>query len=222
MCGCFQCHQVAGQGNPIGGFPRIGGQSFQYLYASLRNFKSGRRVSDVMQPVVAGYSDEDLRDVAAYYASIRLKPVAASQATAVRNHPSADTLIQGGALAAVGSAKDGVQACANCHGPAGAGLPPVYPFLAGQFAGYLESQLKAFKSNQRHGDGLHIMQGIAKRLSDEQIHAVAEYYASIQPPETIAQTSFAGPAVVGAPLGPLQERANPNGPSASTGQGSGQ
>jgi cytochrome c553 len=175
-----------------------------------------------MQPIAAGYSDKDLRDVAAYYASIRMKPLATSRAAAARIHPSSDTLIKGGALAAVGSAKDGVQACANCHGPAGAGLPPVYPFLAGQFAGYLESQLKAFKSDQRRGDGLHIMQDIAKRLSDEQIHAVAAYYASIQPPKTIAQTSFDGPAVIGAPLGPLHEGSHPNGSSASAGQGSGQ
>ena len=203
-CGCLQCHQIRGQGSPIADFPRIGGQAYRYLYSSLRDFASGRRHSKTMQPIASSMSKKDMRDVAAYYAALQLRQHGAEKAAAAKSHPSPEELTQGGVLAAVGSAKDGVQGCQNCHGPAGAGLPPDFPFLGGQYAKYLEAQLQAFKSGERPGGSLHIMRDIAKRLSDKQIHAVAEYYASIRPARPIPQTDLAGPTRIGAPLGPQQ------------------
>jgi cytochrome c553 len=212
---CFQCHEVQGQGKAAANFPRLTGQTYRYLYYSLRNFASGARVNPVMQPIAQALTDDDMRDVSAYYAALSIEKPASAEVA--KSRPAVEVLIQGATLAAIGSAKDGVQGCSNCHGPAGAGLPPVYPYLAGQFAIYLESQLKAFKDGQRRGDPLSIMPEIAKRLSDEQIHAVATYYASLQPPLAIPQKSFAGPLLIGAPLGPAGKS-----PVTSTGQGQSQ
>ncbi|HET7411980.1 MAG TPA: c-type cytochrome, partial [Pararhizobium sp.] len=150
VTGCKLCHQIRGEGSAAAGIPRLTGQTFRYIYASLRNFASGDRKSPVMEPIAKALSDQDMRDVAAYYASV--KPGADNMAQAAlltSPPPKPDVLVEGAALAAVGSAKDGVQACQNCHGPAGSGLPPVYPYLGGQYAGYLESQLLAFRSGAR-------------------------------------------------------------------------
>ncbi len=211
---CFTCHQIRGEGSASSEFPRLTGQAFRYLYTSLKDYASGARKSDVMEPVAKALSNDDMRDVAAYYAGEELAQSDMAKWAAAKNSPASDMLTEGAALAAIGSAKRGVQACANCHGPAGAGLPPVYPYLAGQYAGYLEAQLKAFKSGSRKESGLQIMTDIARRLSDDDIHSVAEYYASIRPPVTVPQTSFAGPLQIGAPLGPAQ-----NGNQQNTSQG---
>lgn len=215
ICGCFQCHRVRGQGDAAAGFPRIGGQSYLYLYESLRNFAAGRRQNPIMQPIAAQLSDRDMRDVAAYYAVLEPPSGGAQEAAAAKNSPDAERLIEGGVLAAMGSAKDGVQACQNCHGPAGAGLPPVYPFLGGQYAKYLEDQLQAFKSGKRGGDAFAIMQDIARRLSDDQIDAVSHYYASIRPQPAVSQTQLGSAVQIGAPLGP--HRAPPRAPASEQG-----
>lgn len=201
VTGCKQCHQIRGDGSASAGIPRLTGQTFRYIYSSLRNFASGDRKSPVMEPIAKELSDQDMRDVAAYYAAVKLGEQDMAKAAVSGPLPKSSVLIEGAALAAVGSAKDGVQACQNCHGPAGSGLPPVYPYLGGQYAGYLESQLLAFKSGARGNEELKIMQDIAKRLTDQQIHAVAIYYASIQPPHPLAQKNFAGTLAIGAPLG---------------------
>ena len=197
---CVTCHQLRGEGAASSEFPRLTGQSYRYLYASLKAYASGERKSDVMGPVAQALSDNDLRDVAAYYAAETIAQSDMAKWAAEKSAPDASVLTDGAALAAIGSAKKGVQACANCHGPAGAGLPPVYPYLAGQYSGYLEEQLKAFKSGSRKDDTLGIMRDIAGRLSGDEIHAVAQYYASIRPPVTVPQASFAGPVQIGAPL----------------------
>jgi|SRR5579884_2992136 len=201
VCGCFQCHGVKGEGNPAAGFPRIGAQSYLYLDASLQNFASGRRVNAIMQPIARQLSPAEMQDVAAYYASLK-PPIASERAAAAISNSDPALLSEGGVLAAIGSAKEGVQACQNCHGPAGAGLPPIYPSLAAQYAAYIEGQMQDFRSGKRQGDAFEIMQDIARRLSERQIKAVAAYYASIVPEHTVTQSKL-GPAVqVGAPLEP--------------------
>jgi len=173
---CFQCHGMDGKGDQAAAFPRLTDQSYKYLYESLRNFASGVRNNPIMTPIAKALSDQQKRDVAAYYAAQKDAPYGA------RPETDPDTLQYGAALAAVGSATRGVQGCINCHGPAGVGLPPTYPFLAGQYANYIQSQLKAWKSGQRRdGAAGGIMEYIAKRLTDEDIRAVSLYYASIRP-----------------------------------------
>jgi cytochrome c553 len=180
---CFQCHGMDGKGDGAAAFPRIGGQFYHYLYNSLKNYASGARQNPVMSPIAAALTDQQMRDVAAYYAAQTSAPavVAPEQAT------DAVSLQYGAAIAAVGHAQRGVQGCANCHGPQGAGLAPVYPYLAGQHAGYIEAQLQAWKSGERKGDPLSIMENISKRLSAEEIKALAAYYAALPPPGAMTQ-----------------------------------
>lgn len=79
-----------------------------------------------------------------------------------------------------------MQACINCHGPGGAGEPPVYPYLAGQHASYLKTALEEWKSGKRTNDPSGQMNTIAKRLSDGDIAALSGYYASLTPPPASA------------------------------------
>jgi len=198
-CGCSQCHKIRGEGSRANRIPRLTGQSADYLYQTLEAFASGKRESRTMEPIAAALTDKEMKDVAAYYAEVAANdpPLPPTEP-----RPDQELLTKGGALVAVGSAKDGVQACQNCHGPEGAGLPPVYPYLAGQYADYLQNTLHDFKSGERNGDPLNIMADIAKRLSDEQIHAVSVYYASIRPSQPLPQPSLADLAKIGTPLGP--------------------
>ena len=197
---CFQCHRTEGSGAVSADIPRLASQTFRYLLDSLHNFASGARPSDVMQPVAKSLTDKQMREVAAYYAVQTVNQSGVEAAAAAQPGPDAETLSTGGMIAAIGLADRGVQACQNCHGPQGAGLPPTYPYLAGQLPGYLEAQLKAFKSGKRGGDGFAIMRQIAARLTDDQIHAVAEYYAAIRPPRSFPQGDLGGPLEIGVPL----------------------
>ncbi|HEU4616586.1 MAG TPA: c-type cytochrome [Gammaproteobacteria bacterium] len=199
---CYQCHQIRGQGSVTAEFPRVAGQSFRYLYASLQDFASGRRNDPTMTPIARALTPQDMRDVAAFYSAQEPRTQATAGLAARKTSPTADVLAAGGALAAIGSAERGVQGCANCHGPQGAGLPPVYPYLAGQYPNYLEAQLDAWRSGRRSagGEGFDVMADIAKRLTREDVHAVAEYYASIEPPRTLRDENYAGALDIGAPL----------------------
>ena len=79
-----------------------------------------------------------------------------------------------------GIAAKGVAACAGCHGPDGAGIPGLYPRLSGQFPEYVEAQLKLFRAGTRANDPNGMMRGVAARMSDEDIKAVAEYAAGLR------------------------------------------
>ncbi len=130
-----------------------------------------------MSPIAKALTEREMRDVSAYYASMSY------QATK-RNDTFADTgLLQTGAtLSAIGLPNRGVQACVNCHGPHGTGLPPYYPYLAGQHASYIEQQLKAWRSGERKAETLRskIMADIALRMNDDDIRAVALYYSRLE------------------------------------------
>jgi cytochrome c553 len=90
-------------------------------------------------------------------------------------------LQHGAILSASGAAESGVQACQNCHGPAGIGISPVYSRLAGQPAEYLAAQLRAWRSSERPGQPpWYSMASIAKRLTDRDIEAVSLYFASVR------------------------------------------
>ncbi len=172
---CFKCHGIDGRGDSAAVFPRLADQVYKYLYDSLRDYASGVRPDPIMTPIAKALTDQQMRDVSAFYAAqknVGYEPIR-------QDDPA---LLQlGGALAAVGSAERGVQACTNCHGPEGAGLPPTYPYLAGQYADYLEAQLLAWKTGRRRPDGFGIMWNISQRLTPEQIRAVSVYYAAIRP-----------------------------------------
>ena len=175
--GCSQCHQIDGTADPSGAFPRLAGQSAWYLYSTMRDFADGKRPSDVMGPIARQLTDGQMQDVAGYYATVGPQPFPP------RFGQDPQAVKQGESIAQSGAAKAGIPACDSCHGQKGVGNPPLYPVLAGQSSGYLQSQLQQFKSGKRGGDPMHVMQSIADRMKGDQMRAVAEYYASLSPNE---------------------------------------
>lgn len=172
---CVACHASDGN-SPLPANPKLAGQFPDYLRKQLANFKpaggkKAERDNAVMAGMVANLSDADMRDLAAYYASQKLKPETAK---------SKDLAAQGQKLYRGGNLANGVAACAGCHGPDGAGIPSQYPRIAGQYAEYIETQMKAFKSGARANDPNGMMRGVAAKMSDPEIKAVAEYAAGLR------------------------------------------
>jgi len=200
---CFQCHQVSGQGNAALAIPRLTGQTYRYLYDSLRDFASGRRLSDAMTPIAKSLPPESWRDAAAFYSLQQVQVHGEAKAAAAAGTAHPERLAHGVVHDLLRIAERGVQGCVNCHGPQGAGLPPSYPYLAGQYAQYIEQRLKKWRAEQTDppADAYGIMQEIAQRLRDDEIRDVAEYYAAIRPPRVVRDENYADPLETGAPLG---------------------
>jgi cytochrome c553 len=173
---CAGCHGAQGEGNPAGGFPRIAGQAQTYLARQLASYDDGSRNNAVMTPIAKGLSAQQAQEVSAYYASIKA-PSASPAKPAAKAQVS-----RGQQLAAVGDDSKLVQACANCHGPGGAGSPPTYPYLAGQHSGYLGAAMAEWKNGNRKNDQSQQMPMIAHRLTDADVAAVAAYYSSLPAP----------------------------------------
>ena len=129
------------------------------------------RNNPIMAGMAAALSDEDMKNVAAWFSSQKQKPAAAKDEKQIA---------LGQKIWRQGDFKKGVPACAGCHGPAGAGLPALYPRLAGQYPEYTETQLKAFRVEERANDPEKMMRMIAGKLSDAEIKAVAEYAAGLR------------------------------------------
>lgn len=173
---CAACHAADGN-SAAAANPKLAGQFPDYLYKQLANFKAAdgkkpARESPVMNAMVANLSEADLKSLAGYFGGQTLKPSVARDK---------DLAGRGQALWRAGNLQTGVPACAGCHGPAGAGIPGHYPRLGGQFAEYVEAQLKAFRSNARANDPNGMMRSIALRMSDAEMRAVAEYAAGLRP-----------------------------------------
>ena len=172
---CAACHAADGN-SQIAVNPKLASQIPEYLYKQLTNFKAAagkkaERENPVMAGMVANLSPEDMRNLAAYFASQTAKLGAAQ---------SKDLVALGQRIYRGGIASEGVAACASCHGPNGAGMPAQYPRLSGQHAEYIGAQLKAFRSGVRANDPNESMRGVAGRLSDREIEAVADYIAGLR------------------------------------------
>lgn len=172
---CAACHAADGN-STISANPKLAGQFARYLHKQLVDFKAqggkkAARESAIMAGMVANLSDADMRAVAAYYARQALRPATANDK---------DLAALGQELWRGGIAEKNVPACAGCHGPDGAGIPGMYPRLSGQFAEYVDAQLKAFRAGTRANDASGMMRGVAARMSDREIRAVAEYAAGLR------------------------------------------
>jgi cytochrome c553 len=172
---CAACHAADGN-SQISANPKLAGQFYEYLHKQLVNFKpqggkKAERENAVMAGMVAPLSAADMKDVAAYYASQKLKPAVAKDK---------DLAALGQKIYRGGNTATGVAACAGCHGPAGAGMPAQFPRIAGQFPEYVEAQLKAFRAGARANDPNGMMRGVVTRMSDREIQAVAEYVAGLR------------------------------------------
>lgn len=163
---CASCHGASGEGQAS--FPRLAGMDGDYLARQLEDFASGQRASAVMGPIAKALPAADRASLARYYAGLPLPPAS----------PPANADPRGERLALQGAWGKGVPACVQCHGPDGRGVGAAFPALAGQMAGYISTQLKAFRDGHRKNDPLQLMRGPAAKLTDEEIESVARWFAS--------------------------------------------
>ncbi len=162
---CLACHGPDGN-SPVPMFPKIAGQHAGYITKQLKEFKTAVRKNDTMLGMSAGLTEEDMANLAAFYAS---QKASVGQA-------AAEQVAAGKTVYTAGNAASGVAACAACHGPSGAGNPQAgFPGLSGQHASYTETQLKSFRSGQRINDASSMMRSVAAKMTDAEIAAVAQY-----------------------------------------------
>lgn len=165
---CGACHTADGsRGLPAN--PIIQGQFPEYLVKQLTEFKSGKRDNAIMKGMASTLSDDDMKNVAAFYASKQAKPGAAKDK---------DLVALGERIYRGGIADRQIPACAGCHAPNGAGIPAQYPRLSGQHVEYSEAQLIAFRAGARAN--APTMTGVAAKMNDREIKAVADYIAGLR------------------------------------------
>ena len=164
---CSACHGSDGN-SAAADYPKLAGQHASYLASTLRAYRDGSRENAIMAGLAAVLSEEDIADLSVYYATQVVSGGAVQ----------AELLERGEQLYRFGDTEKGISACAACHGPTGVGLASaVFPSLKGQWAGYSEVQLRAFR------DGLRInvmMSGVAQNMSDADIKAVSSYVEGLK------------------------------------------
>lgn len=169
---CVACHGAEGRSTSDGFYPRIAGKPGGYLYNQLINFRQGKRTYPMMTYMVSHMSDAYLQEIASYF-SEQNPPYAAPQAMSV----SAAVMERGKALVLKGEPSKELPACVACHGEKMTGIAPFIPGLLGLPRDYLVSQLGAWQTGSRHAAAPDCMQSVAKKLSAEDISAVATWLA---------------------------------------------
>ncbi|WP_076413143.1 cytochrome c4 [Shewanella sp. UCD-KL12] len=173
---CSACHGVDGN-SMIDMYPKLAGQQATYLSKQLHDFKNAAqtggkdgRNDPIMGGMAVMLSDQDIEDVAAFYAS-QTQTVAE-----VKDIPAlGEQLYRGGDMAR------GITACIACHGPEGKGMELAgFPAIAGQHANYLKIQLNKFSDTNRNNDLNGMMQDIAKKLNSDDIEALSKYISSLK------------------------------------------
>ena len=165
---CFVCHGADGESSsPV--FPRLAGQHAAYIARQLADYRSGRRKSDTMRPMVDDLTPEDFIALGRYFES---RP---PQAHAVAD---GDLARVGWFIFVRGNPYSGVPPCANCHGAKGHGTEQL-PRLAGQHATYVENQLKKFNIRERTNDNA-VMHSVASKLTELETKAVSAYIAGLK------------------------------------------
>lgn len=175
---CAACHNPDGN-SAVAQYPKLAGQHEGYLVKQLANFKAAndpnskdiKRVNAIMNGMAMPLSEQDMQDIAAYYAGQEI----------TRGQADPELVNLGRELYLGGNLATGVSACAGCHGPEGNGNPAAnFPALAGQHADYLEAQLKGFRAYERANDPGQMMRNIAAKMTDQEIKAVASYIQGLQ------------------------------------------
>ena len=165
---CVSCHGAAGN-STISLNPRLAAQIEAYTYKQLVDFTTANRAQPVMSTYAKLLSDDEKKNIAAYLAVQNAKPNAAK---------NKDTIDLGKKIYRGGIAGTGVAACASCHGANGNGIPSQFPRLAGQHQDYTVAQLQSFKAGGRKNSVQ--MTTLAKRMSDDEMKAVADYIAGLK------------------------------------------
>lgn len=167
---CAGCHGADGNSvNPE--WPKLAGQHESYIFKQLQEFKAGTRQDALMAGQVAALSEQDMQDVAAYFAS----------QTATVGEADEATVAAGEAMFRGGNNTAGIAACMGCHAPNGNGNPMAkFPSLSGQHATYTAKQLKSFRSGARANDAGKMMRNVAVRMTDAEIEAVSNYISGLK------------------------------------------
>jgi len=166
---CAACHGADGN-SLLPATPNLAGQYPEYLTSQLLSFKTGARKNAVMSGIAATLTPDDMKNLGAYYGE---QPPKLGTATNPELVALGEKIYRGGVAATA------VPACAACHTPDGAGIPPLFPRLAGQHAEYVLAQLKAFSSGERADDNSKMMRAIAVKLSDKEMQAVGQYISGL-------------------------------------------
>lgn len=168
---CAACHGPDGNSlNPE--WPSLAGQHESYTVKQLQAFKSGARQNVLMSGQAMALADQDMADLAAYFATQQPAPKTADPALV----KAGEQIYRGG------NKETGAPACLACHGPDGLGnITAAWPQVSGQHATYTAAQLVAYRAGQRSTDGdTQIMRNVAARLTDDEIKAVASYLQGLQ------------------------------------------
>jgi cytochrome c553 len=173
---CAPCHNADGN-SVISVNPKLAGQNATYLVKQLTDLvkpttDKTARENPVMSGIASTLSPADRQNVAAWFSS--QAPWAAASVA------DKDAARMGQRLYQAGLPEKAVPACAGCHGPAGDGLPVLYPRIGGQHSDYVEAQLRAFRDGSRHNN--EAMGQIAFRLSDPEIKALADFVGALRAP----------------------------------------
>lgn len=173
---CLECHAPPGieQGYSAGEdgkFARLAGQQQAYIVKQVEDFRAGRRSNDFMAMMAGSISDQDVADIAAYFAAQPAMPAARRNAATVGATGAAAQLFR------QGDAGRKVGACAACHGAAGEGVAGVAPVIGGQGRRYLSQQLHNWRSGARNNNA--VMKEVASGLTDQEIEALALYVSEM-------------------------------------------
>jgi cytochrome c553 len=160
---CTMCHGVRGMSEAA--TPNLAGQYPEAIYKQLRDFRSQHRTSTIMAPHVRDLRDQDMRDLAAYYAS--LQRVTAPNTLGQQ--------LKAPAIVQIGAPMRNIPPCAACHG--GSDLKTTSPLLDGEPASYIRDQLHAFANGTRKNDIHAQMRNVARGMTPEEIDTVARYYS---------------------------------------------
>lgn len=167
---CTMCHGARGVSSSD--IPNLAGQYVEVTYKQLLDYREGQRQHNLMEALAKTLSDQDIRDLAAFYAQLP------------RPSPNPER-VQPPPLVAVGAPLRSIAPCASCHG--GIDQKAGSPWLEGMPRANLVTQLQAFASGERRNDALGVMRNVARQMSPQEIDAVADYYASRRVPFSAAR-----------------------------------
>lgn len=195
---CIACHGRESAAINADYFPRLAGKPAGYLFNQLLSFRDGRRFHADMNHMVQHLSDDYLHEIAGYFAALELP----YPSPGGRTDASPEALARGKALVLAGDAARGIPACVQCHGAALTGVQPGIPGLVGLPRLYLSSQLGAWISDERHALAPDCMTAVGRKLTGNDINAVASWLA-LQPVPADAKAVAALPQPLPLPCSAL-------------------
>lgn len=178
---CAGCHGTDGN-SPAPSFPKIAGLGEKYLLKQLHDIQSGDRAVVEMTGQLDGKSEDDLKNLAAYFNSQTMQLSGAKELKVkINSGIEVDALTLGAKVFRSGNHEVGTPSCTGCHSPRGLGNAPAgFPRLSGQYAEYIAKQLRAFRAGERTNDGdSKTMRSVAEHMSDAEIDAVANYISGL-------------------------------------------